>query len=173
MSNIVCGCPKCKVKSYGSKHNIYTKALKYDYLPEEFPCFLYVLEFHKDEERFIKVGITSNFINHRFKLCPYEYKVLYLYQMSLSEACIQERDLLKSNKDFKYSPKIFFKGHTECMSLEALSNIETVLLARNGQADSSLIDWEPLRARLTTTQSEKINVMVRKDSGLGNQQPSV
>ena len=71
--------------------------------------------------------------------------------MSLSEASMQEKDLLKSNEDFKYNPKISFKGYTECLSLESLSNIETVLLARNGQADSSLIDWKPLRAKVTTT----------------------
>lgn len=146
------GCLKCKVKSFPkSQGNIYTKAAKYGYSPEEFPCLLYVLEFHNDNERFLKVGITSTFINNRFRLCPYEYKILYLYQMSLSEASMQEKDLLKSNEDFKYNPKISFKGYTECLSLESLSNIETVLLARNGQADSSLIDWKPLRAKVTTT----------------------
>lgn len=87
---------------------------------------LYVVKCRKDNEVFIKVGITSQSIKQRLnKKFPYDYDVLfhikgdggYIYDLET-----KLHGLLKSNR---YQPKIEFGGHTECFT--TIKPIEKIL----------------------------------------------
>ena len=79
---------------------------------------LYILECFNDDERFIKIGITSNSIKKRYKSkseMPYAYRVIdeiigapeFIYDL--------ETKMHRQHKEHQYSPKIYFYGSsTEC-----------------------------------------------------------
>ena len=135
-------CPNCSVID-SNPVNIYSKAIKGGMNYDECPCSLYVVELYDHAEKFIKVGITTNSINKRFSKCPYNFKVHHVIDTSLSDALKQEKVILNSFKDLKYNPTKSFSGYTECLDITSLSDIQNVLLARNGQRVSSLIAGTP------------------------------
>ena len=81
---------------------------------------LYIIECWNNEEKFIKIGITSKEINKRFNKgnLPYNYKILKLIT-SINAGFIYDLEniLLKNSKSFKYIPKLYFVGNTECRTI--------------------------------------------------------
>lgn len=78
---------------------------------------LYIIECWNEEERFIKIGITSKSIKERFtkNKIPYNYKILKIFS-STNAGLIYDMEhvLLRNSKKFKYLPKKYFPGITEC-----------------------------------------------------------
>ena len=126
------GCPQCRVKSVNGD-NIYSKAIKAGLTYEEYPCNLYLVEFNKNPEQFLKIGVTTNTVAQRFCKSKYAITVHCLYKLTISEALDQEKSIIEEFKNSKYQPLIKFKGQTECFEFNSLTNIKNVLLARNGQ----------------------------------------
>lgn len=80
-------------------------------------ALLYIIECSKDQESFYKVGITSKSVKHRFqKKMPYRYRELYIIEGNASNIYDLETEIHELLAEFKYTPNIFFEGHTECFS---------------------------------------------------------
>lgn len=81
---------------------------------------LYVLECFNDNERFYKIGITSNSIRRRYHSkasMPYLYSVVKEIIGDPIEIYDLETKLHQLNKENKYVPSVSFAGHaTECFS---------------------------------------------------------
>ncbi len=110
------GCAKCR-KSPLSKDVV------------DKPGTLYLLLLKNSKEKFIKLGITNDIVTRKKKfmryysvteieLCNGIYKKLYEYEQKL-------KNKFHSNS---YTPKITFKGYTECFNVEALSEIKSEIL---------------------------------------------
>lgn len=90
------------------------------------PALAYVLEFTSDEERFIKVGITSRSIEARYSDKQYEpfvIRPIYSITGPLVEVFRLEQDLKNALHLSKVIPSGKFEGHTECFKPEALLDI--------------------------------------------------
>ena len=133
------GCLTCDAKEKVSGSNIYTKAFKNNQNPDTLKCLLYVVEFFNETEKFIKIGITTNTVEYRFRKMKYNMKIHLTLDLTLTEALKYEKDILKEFIGFKYNPLISFNGKKECLKFICLNNVIKVLLARNGQRVSSLI----------------------------------
>jgi hypothetical protein len=81
----------------------------------------YIIECFNDEERFIKLGVTSRSVNVRFKDnydMPYNYEILREFKYANIEASDAiETDLLKLTKSAIYTPKLKFSGQFEARNL--------------------------------------------------------
>ncbi len=89
------------------------------------PCNLYVIKMAAQDEVFYKIGITSQDISRRFREhdTTYEVNVLELIESNRFDAIILENKLHDLHKEYKYKPKQFFKGHTECfIKFKGISN---------------------------------------------------
>lgn len=116
-----------------NKINIFTKAAIAGKPIDEYPCTLYLVELSNDNEKFIKIGITTNRIYQRFHENPYKLKIHYQFNSNIEECLKQEQKILKDYSKYKYNPEISFKGYTECLEFNILDQIKNVLTARNGQ----------------------------------------
>ena len=109
------GCAKCALSEQGwTRTKFKDKCIKNN----NGLGILYVLECFNDNERFIKIGITSLSIKQRYPsktTMPYAYRVIdeiigdseYIYDL--------EKELHKQHKEHKYIPNILFDGSsTEC-----------------------------------------------------------
>ena len=109
------GCPKCaEVNSCPWSRSGYIERAKGR------ECMLYILECYNNEEKFIKVGITSRSIKKRYckkKSLPYTYKVLKEIKGEASFVWDLESKLKKELTSYKYVPKKLFNGHTECFNI--------------------------------------------------------
>ena len=89
---------------------------------------LYIIECYNQEERFIKIGVTSRNINARFSdntEMPYEYKILREFRYAnMKAADALETELLRFTKSAMYVPNLKFSGYTEARLL----NIRNPLL---------------------------------------------
>ena len=89
---------------------------------------LYVLECFNENERFIKIGITSRSIKERYynkTLMPYAYSVIKEIVGNPEFIFDLETNLHKEHKEYKYIPLIPFAGHlTECFThIQRINNI--------------------------------------------------
>lgn len=107
------GCPKCHLRGYDReswiKIAIKNKNSK-----------LYIIECFNNEEKFIKIGITSRSLKERFggKEMPYNYKIIMIYEYSPEIIWDFEKELHKLySKDYQYIPKIPFNGMYECYNM--------------------------------------------------------
>ena len=113
------GCKKCfnespcKLFSYSRWEEL---ALKSKY----FTGFkVYIIECWNKEERFYKIGKTFTNVGSRFakkKEMPYQWKLLKTYEGDSRFICELEHKLHIKNRDYKYTPQIYFGGITECFS---------------------------------------------------------
>ena len=111
------GCPSCgkEIKTIGDTLLNARRNKKY------LPGILYVLEM------FVKVGITSNSVKKRYntnKLMPYDYEILLEADIGMVDAYENESYLLQEYSDYKYIPKIKFKGKEECLSINPIEHDE-------------------------------------------------
>lgn len=117
-------CPKCiqSTLMYTESNVVKNK----DFL-SSINGYFYVLRLKNNEENFVKVGICAQ---HRleYRLTPirriYDVELLYKKEMNMVEAFNMEQKILKEFKNnFKYIPKIKFKGYTECLTENPLNYI--------------------------------------------------
>jgi len=106
-------CTKCSYKE--STANFHTLKKKRN------NCILYVIECYNDEERFIKIGVTTRNITARFKDnydMPYKYTVLREFRYAnINAPDAIETHLLKFTRGASYIPKIKFSGQTEARNM--------------------------------------------------------
>src|SRR5690606_27277387 len=83
---------------------------------------VYVIKCWNDEEEFQKIGRTFTTVKHRFlnkKInMPYNYEILkeFIFDEG-KDAFDYENELKRTYKNYKYTPKITFKGSGECFKL--------------------------------------------------------
>ena len=82
------------------------------------PCNLYVIKMTSQDEAFYKIGITSQDISRRFREhdTPYKVTLVELIESNRFDAIMLESRLQDLHKEYRYEPKQFFKGHTECFT---------------------------------------------------------
>ena len=85
-------------------------------------CTFYILRCYRDEEEFIKVGITSRTVNERFsskRRMPYKYEIIAILELFDMEKIAQvELSSKRLLREFTYIPQIIFHGYTECFQLQ-------------------------------------------------------
>lgn len=114
------GCPSCV------DHSIYTEEYYKKNNIADHECYLYLVEFTKDSESFLKVGITKHSnIKYRFRgqLPDYDFNLLYSIKTNFYNAYRKEQELHSKFKDDKYLPTVKFKGRTECLNLDCKSKV--------------------------------------------------
>lgn len=82
---------------------------------------VYIIEFFNKDERFIKIGITTNTIKTRFSSStkyPYEFIILKELKCSVGVAWDIEKHCLNIFKPYRYTPKLTFAGCTECFNIK-------------------------------------------------------
>jgi hypothetical protein len=90
-------------------------------------CIFYIIRCKNDNEEFIKFGITSANIERRFQSkreMPYQYEILYDIKGSGEYVWNLEIKYSKLFKEYKYVPKIHFKGHSECYTFNVINKID-------------------------------------------------
>ena len=118
------GCPKCV------KRQIYTSEY---YIKNNIPdhlCYLYLAEFKYKDEVFLKLGITKHEkIKYRFRgYTDFEISILVSFKSTFLEVYALEQKYLEMYKDFKYTPLIKFKGHTESLDIGCKNQLLSSLL---------------------------------------------
>ena len=83
---------------------------------------LYIIKCYNDTEEFLKIGITSQSVEKRYrkaKLMPYKYEILKEYEYTDKEIpFLLEKHLLQKFKNEKYNPEISFGGSKqECFKI--------------------------------------------------------
>ena len=85
-------------------------------------CTLYVVNMYNNLENFYKIGITSNNTEKRFsKAGDVKYNVDIVFEHKSFDAGYiwdLEKEHHKEYKLFHYKPQIYFKGITECFTLD-------------------------------------------------------
>lgn len=111
-------CPKCSRKEawlHNSYYNM-TNAQKNKTEWLSILCNLYIIKMTSQDEVFYKIGITNQDISKRFREhdTPYKVTLVKLIESNRFDAIMLENKLHDLHKEYKYEPKKFFKGHTEC-----------------------------------------------------------
>lgn len=86
---------------------------------------LYILLMYDEEESFIKIGITYDLSKRYTKSnLPYNYKTLFLLdfdpELILPLEKIIKKGITKHFKQYRYKPKKYFGGHTECYKIKLI-----------------------------------------------------
>lgn len=115
-------CPSCANESKGWNRTAFREAVE-----RNGKGTLYLVKIFDNEEVFLKLGITSHSVTHRFRSnigkC-YNYEVVYEVSSTDGDKIYNaEKQLLRKFSDFKYNPKIKFEGYTECFVETISSNI--------------------------------------------------
>lgn len=98
---------------------------------------LYVIECYSDKESFFKIGVSGKKTHLRFagtKL-PYDFEIIAELPIGLIEAYLQERYVLEEYKKYSYTPDKYFRGHTECLSVNPLEIDERLKEIYNNYCD--------------------------------------
>lgn len=106
-------CRKCMTPSKGMKKGNFIDVC------ENNVGILYVLLCVGYDELFYKIGITSNTVKKRYSgknSMPYKYEVLFEVKNEADAIYDLEKILQRSLYDYKYLPKVYFDGQTECFS---------------------------------------------------------
>lgn len=87
----------------------------------------YIIECYNEDERFIKLGVTTRNVKVRFKDnydMPYNYKILREFRYANIDAAFAiETTMLKLTKTARYSPKINFNGRTETRTIDTKDTV--------------------------------------------------
>lgn len=114
------GCTRCSFLS-GDRINGYSRS-GFIKRSNDRECCLYLVRLFNETEDFYKIGITSHSTERRIKKSTdikYSFEIVYEYK-SYDAGCIWdlEKVLHRDYKEYYYSPKIYFKGCTECFTTE-------------------------------------------------------
>lgn len=107
------GCPKCSLDTNSYRRSNYIKLAE--------TSTLYLLKIFNQDEVFYKIGKTISKIKKRFSgknKLPYEYSIINEYTSEIGEIYDLEVILHRKYKTFKYPPKLYFGGYTECYTLD-------------------------------------------------------
>lgn len=120
------GCPKCghEIINIGSTVDEYLKS------GQRKDAHIYLLLVKRSNEEFLKIGITTKPLNHRFapSTIPYEFDVLVWEKLDIAEAYLLEQGALeKFKKRFHYWPQLDFGGRSECFKIAAKNKIISFL----------------------------------------------
>ena len=77
---------------------------------------LYIIKMFLDDEVFYKVGITGKSVKERFRdkaRYPYLYEIIKEVSGPADKIYALENKILRETKDFLYTPRLKFAGHTE------------------------------------------------------------
>lgn len=111
------GCPKCGLSRIGySRSKFKDRAVAH----KGKNCKLYVIKCYSDEEVFYKIGITTMTIKRRFDgfHMPYDFNVIHEIDIDDPELTWDlEHRIHGILSEFRYTPKKYFRGKTECFSL--------------------------------------------------------
>lgn len=96
---------------------------------------LYILEVYNQEERFLKLGITSDkigrFKKYRadFKKVGYEFRILFEYDTTNYASAMSENDIFKAMriKGNIYVPNKNFSGKGECLIIGCLDDLVDII----------------------------------------------
>lgn len=117
------GCPHCSNIKAGTNATGWTKTKWYNSakISNNYDSFkTYIVKLYNDKEVFYKIGRTFTKIDRRFWGLPYYCEVVKIYEfkeLTLNnsiKAFDMENKLKNDYKNFKYIPKIKFKGMQEC-----------------------------------------------------------
>lgn len=117
-----CGCQKCAEENGGWG---YKKSQFISMAEKKNKSILYIIRFYNDTENFIKIGITTNDIQHRIWKIPYEHEVIKEIKGSPEFVWNKEKELHKLFKQYRYAPQIKFGGETECFDPQILELMRT------------------------------------------------
>ena len=83
---------------------------------------LYVIECYSDKESFFKIGVSVRKTYQRYSgtKLPYDFEIIAELPIGLIEAYLQERYILEQYERYSYKPDKYFKGHTECLSVNPI-----------------------------------------------------
>lgn len=122
------GCPKCGNIIRGCSRTQFIKRCDKN---NNGVGVIYIIKCKSDNEMFYKVGIASTKTTKRFSShnMPYNYEVIAEVELKPEVAFNLEKIILRDMSEYKYSPKIVFRGHTECFSeLEPILKLSGKLL---------------------------------------------
>lgn len=108
------GCTKCYKENNGFGKTKFIHSCRNSGLGR-----LYVIKCYNEKEEFIKIGITSQTIFERFKRFdrfPYSYEIIYQKEGESEFIYNLEKHYHRTFRDYRYQPKILFKGSSECFS---------------------------------------------------------
>lgn len=123
------GCPQCGISQTGFRRSNFIGYCKNKL------GLLYLIEMYNENERFVKIGITSHSVKRRFisKNIPYEYIILAEFKSDGATIYDKEKELHRYFAKEKYKPLISFGGETECFDIsikqKAISLIEELLVS--------------------------------------------
>jgi hypothetical protein len=88
---------------------------------------LYLLKLNKEDETFLKIGMTFRKVEDRIKPLRLVYNVDIVEEIlgKYDEIYNVELYLKRVLKKYKYKPKLDFKGKTECFNLQTLNKLQT------------------------------------------------
>jgi len=75
---------------------------------------LYKVRLYNDNESFIKIGITSQSLEKRFRYIPYKFEVIKIIEGDSGYIFDLELKTKRFFKAYRYVPLLNFKGETEC-----------------------------------------------------------
>tara|TARA_R110000868_G_scaffold392712_1_gene663494 strand:- start:85 stop:753 length:669 start_codon:yes stop_codon:yes gene_type:complete len=75
---------------------------------------LYRVRLYNNEESFIKIGITTQSLERRFKSIPYDFEVLKIIEGESGYIFDLELRTKRFFRAYRYVPLLNFKGETEC-----------------------------------------------------------
>ena len=84
---------------------------------------VYIVRCFNESESFVKIGITSNPTEKRFTThykFPYKFELLQELYGTPEYVFSKEKELHKKFKKYKYTPKLYFPGITECFNVEVI-----------------------------------------------------
>lgn len=118
------GCQICSIERRSEKqHWNYLKRCRLNPDMGNAAGHIYLLEMDYKGEKFLKLGISSNYKKRiaRYKEQGISFTILECLFFTNLQCGIFERDILMliKSEGFKYQPKVEFKGYTECATLEA------------------------------------------------------
>ena len=123
------GCPVCSNRKKGIWSPDHIKTHHPERVNDS--CTFYIVEFYSDNEKFIKIGITTRNINERYQsrkqIDRYCYEVIYEHQSTLIDCLETEQKLLKEFKEYRYDPIFQFEGSTECLQYEVLDGLLDII----------------------------------------------
>jgi len=119
-----CGCPGCaSVFSHGYKKSSW---VNYCERYNKIYAYVYIILMYDNNEKFVKIGLTSISIAERFNCSskmPYNYTLIKEIKCNSIEAFDLEKEYHKQFSNFKYTPRIHFKGYKECFNVNILNEI--------------------------------------------------
>jgi len=127
---------------------------------------VYVIICSNTDEKFVKVGLTSEYISRRYSSnMPYQFEIFL--QIFTTYNLEVEKELHELLKNYSYSPKLNFRGKLECYTIDCLSiineykpsfEIEKIHTAKRGQCEGNAI-----KVNETKEKESKINQTKEKE----------